>query len=157
MTDDKLAIRLSADLTVDRRKAFEIFVGQIGDWWPREHSVSALPMRTVVIEPRVGGRWYEESEGGAQGLWGKVLAFEPGERILLAWQLDGTYAYDPEFITEVEVRFTTTGASTCKVDFEHRGLAAYGEMATQMQAMLSSPEGWPTEIRNFAAVCAHAA
>ena len=55
----------------------------------------------------------------------------PGTRpsaSLLAWQLNAEWAYDPDFETTVEVRFTADGDHTI-VDFEHRDLDRFGDNA----------------------------
>ena len=78
----------------------------------------------MVIEPRAGGRWYEIGNDGAEQDWGKVVACEAPDRLLLIWSLNGEWAYDPDFETTVEVRFTADGDHTI-VDFEHRDLDRY--------------------------------
>jgi hypothetical protein len=47
-----------------------------------------------VLEPFVGGRWYERAHDGSETLWGLVLAFEP-RRILLSWQMGSDWNYLP--------------------------------------------------------------
>jgi hypothetical protein len=61
--------------------------------------------------------------------------------------------FDPNFRTEVEARFTPTGPNSCRVEFEHRGLEAYGAAAEQMQEMLASPNGWLLEVSGLAKAC----
>jgi uncharacterized protein YndB with AHSA1/START domain len=79
----------------------------------------------VVFEPRVGGRWYERAPNGTEVQWGRVLAWEPPERLLLAWQVNAALAFDPDLETEVEITFTAEGAGT-RVEIEHRNLERLG-------------------------------
>jgi hypothetical protein len=121
-------IRRTLTVKADLDKAFRTFVGAMGSWWLKGHSLLASPQKDVVIEPRAGGRWYEIGEDGSEQVWGKVLAWEAPERVILAWQLNAEWSYDPDFETTVEVRFTPDGDHTI-VDFEHRDLERFGENA----------------------------
>lgn len=118
--------RLRVKASLD--KAFDTFVAGMGDWWLKGHSLLQSPQKDVVIEPRAGGRWYEIGEDGSEQSWGKVLGWERPDRVILAWQLNAEWTYDPEFETSVEVRFTPDGDHTI-VDFEHRDLERFGENA----------------------------
>jgi len=97
----------------------------------------------VIIEPRAGGRWYETGNDGAEHEWGKVAAFEAPDRLLLIWSLNAEFAYDPDFETTVEVRFTADGDHTI-VDFEHRDLERYGDNAEAVRGDYESgmEGGW---------------
>jgi uncharacterized protein YndB with AHSA1/START domain len=57
-----------------------------------------------------------------------VTAFEPPERVVLAWQLDERWQYDPDpsHASEVEVRFIAEGPSQTRVGPEHRGFERHG-------------------------------
>ncbi len=121
-------IRRSLRVKADRQKAFDTFVAGMGGWWLKSHSLLKSPQRDVVIEPHMGGRWYEIGEDGSEQVWGKVLAWDAPGRILLAWQLNAEWAYDPDFSTTVEVNFTAEGDHVI-VDFEHRDLDRFGANA----------------------------
>jgi len=124
----------------DVPRAFNAFTAHIGSWWPRSHSVADAPQADVIIEPRQGGRWYERATDGSESEWGKVLLWEPPARVVLAWQLDAQFRYDPTLITEVELRFTALEASQTQVDFEHRYLERLGEGAAALRDRLDG--GW---------------
>jgi uncharacterized protein YndB with AHSA1/START domain len=130
-----------------QHKSFQLFLAGMGRWWPREHSLLAAPQRDVVIEPRAGGRWFEVAEDGSEMMWGKVLEWDEPHRALLAWQINGDWAYDPEFETEVEVRFTADGDGTL-IAFEHRGLEAYDRTARDGHLM-AMDEGWGQILDRF--------
>lgn len=129
--------------------AFSVFASQMGRWWPRGHSVGSSPQVDVVIEPRIGGRWYERCEDGSECDWGQVLAWAPGERLLLKWQLSADWAFDPDLSTEVEVLFITQGDKTL-VKLIHGKLESYGARAEEVRASIDSDGGWTDIIARYA-------
>lgn len=133
-------------------KAFDTFAAGMGRWWLKSHSVLKSPQRDVVIEPRAGGRWYEVGEDGSEQDWGRVIEWQRPERLLLAWQLNADWAYDRDFETLVEVRFAADGDHTI-VDFEHRGLEAYGERAAEIRGGYESgmDGGWGELLAGYRA------
>ena len=143
-------VRKSIVVKADAAHAFEVFTARISNWWPRSHSVGASPQTSVVMEPRSGGRWYEIGQDGSQCNWGKVLAFEPPSRLLLAWQISGDWKYDPDLVTEVEVKFTSLGGGETRVELEHRNIDRHGEGWGWMREAVDSEGGWPLYLRRFA-------
>ena len=135
-------IRKSLRVKASRQKAFDTFVA-MGGWWMKSHSIAPAGQKDVVIEPRGGGRWYEIGNDGAERDWGKVVAFEAPQRLLLIWSLNAEFAYDSGFETTIEVRFTADGEHTI-VDFEHRDLERYGENAEKVRGDYESgmEGGW---------------
>ncbi|HEX7968350.1 MAG TPA: SRPBCC family protein [Stellaceae bacterium] len=131
-------------------RAFKVFT--TGTWWPKGHSIlaSGARQKEVVIEPRAGGRWFERGEDGSECDWGKVLAWEPPGRLLLTWQLNGRFQYDPGLVTEVEVTFIPDGADATRVELEHRHLERAGDTAEAMRAAIDAPDGWAGLLERFA-------
>lgn len=142
-------VRRSVTVKAAQARAFQVFTDGFGRWWPRSHHIGKAAMTSGVIEPRVGGRWYEIGEDGSQCDWGKVLVWEPPQRLVLAWQLTAQWQFDPGFVTEVEVRFTSEGETT-RVDLEHRHLERFGVDAEKVRTSIDSPKGWPDILRQFA-------
>ncbi|HUB96112.1 MAG TPA: SRPBCC family protein [Stellaceae bacterium] len=142
-------VRKTITVKVAPDRAFEVFTAGMSRWWPQTHSINASPLKQVIIEPRAGGRWYERGEDGSECQWGKVLAWEPPTRLVLAWQIGAAWKYDPSLVTELELRFIAEGAAT-RVELEHRGLEALGAQAEQQRAMFDSPNGWSGLLERFA-------
>jgi len=142
-------VRKEITVEVPRERAFTFFTTKMGTWWMPSHHIGSRPYVDVVIEPRVDGRWYEKDDEGTECQWGHVLVWEPGERVVLAWQLDASYTFVPELVTEVEVRFVEVGPSSTRVELEHRHLERMGEAATQMQVVFDSPNGWNGLLARF--------
>ena len=139
-------------ITVDAPAArcWRMFTDGIDRWWPRAHHIGASPMKRAVIEPREGGRWYAECEDGSECDTGRVLVWQPPERLVLSWQITADWKYDPDFTTEVEIRFVADGSARTRVELEHRNLDRHGEGWQQMRDAVGSPDGWEVGMRRFA-------
>jgi uncharacterized protein YndB with AHSA1/START domain len=61
-----------------------------------------------MIEPHVGGRWYEKGVDGSECDWGTVLAWEPPHRVVVTWQINGEWPTIPTRRTRVSSRSGST-------------------------------------------------
>jgi len=157
MTD--VAVRQVVTVNAPIGTAFTVFTEGFDSWWPRTHKVGAADLKQAVLEGREGGRWYEVSTDGAQCDWGRVLVWDPPTRLVLAWQLDASWQYDPALLTEVEVRFTEVGPRQTRVELEHRDLDRFGAARDEVRSALDSEGGWGGLMLAYAqtAEAAHAA
>src|SRR5271165_5464963 len=128
-------------------RAFELFATRMADWWPKGRTVGKNPHEAIVVEPRAGGRWFERDADGQETSWGKVLAWEPPSRLLLGWQLNTAFTYDPDFLTEVELTFSAAEGGGTLVTLEHRNLERFGADAARFAEQLGS--GWPNFLALF--------
>jgi uncharacterized protein YndB with AHSA1/START domain len=148
-----LTVRRSITVEVPRERAFAVFVERMGDWWPVDrYHVGEADAADAVLEPREGGRWYERGDDGVECDWGRVLAYEPPARLVLAWMIGPDWKFDPDpaRATEVEVRFLQEGASSTRVELEHRGFEVHGDRAEAMRAPIASDGGWGALLQHFA-------
>jgi uncharacterized protein YndB with AHSA1/START domain len=128
------AVRKTVTVDCAVEEAFRVFTADMGSWWPTDtHALHAGEVREVVFEPRAGGEVYEVANDGEKGHWATVIALEPPNRLVLAWEVN------PKRLgTEVEVRFTAQGTST-RVDLEHRG---WGNLVDGAEARADYHTGW---------------
>ena len=77
-------------------RAFRVFTAGIDTWWPRDHHIGKSPMKKIVVENFQGGRCYSEQVDGTDCDWGKVLVWEPPRRLVLAWQINVDWKYEPD-------------------------------------------------------------
>jgi hypothetical protein len=65
---------LTGTITVDAplERAFLTFTDAFGSWWPAEYHIGQADMATAILEPRAGGRWYEQGSDGSECDWGRV-------------------------------------------------------------------------------------
>ena len=142
-------IRKTIEVRAPIDRAFEVFATRMGEWWHKEHSIAReTTQKDVVIEPRAGGRWYELGADGSEHDWGRVLAYDPPHRLLLAWQLTREFQYDPNFETTVEVTFEERDGTTI-VEFEHRDLERMGADAVELLEGMDG--GWGMLLSLFKA------
>ena len=144
-------VKRSVVVKTDVSRSFTAFTSRMGHWWPRSHSIGSTPHVDVIIEPRVGGRWYERAADGSECEWGKVLTWDPPGRLILAWQLNADWKYDPSLVSEVEITFTALEATVTRVDLEHRNLERYGDRAADIREKLGSDRGWLGVLKSFVA------
>lgn len=135
-----------------QERAFKVFTEQFGTWWPREYSIGEAEMADFVLEPKVGGRWYEVGVDGKECDTGRVTAYEPPDRVVFAWQLDGMWQFDPDIAhaSEVEVRFIAEGPHSTRVELEHRGFENHGDGAEGVHGGVDNPQGWSYCLDRFA-------
>ncbi|MBO3760433.1 SRPBCC family protein [Ciceribacter sp. L1K22] len=145
-------VRKVFTVQASQEKAFDVFTARMGDWWLKSHTISPAGQKAVVVEPFSGGRWYEIGHDGKECEWGKVLDYSRPDRLVLAWQISAEWAYDPQLLTEVEVRFVVVSASETRVEFEHRKLENYGVVADKVREVLGSDGGWTGLLAAFESV-----
>jgi uncharacterized protein YndB with AHSA1/START domain len=84
---------VTVSATVDR--AFDVFTRSFTTWWPADYHIGSAEYAEAVIEERTGGRWYERGVDGSECDWGRVLAWDPPNRLLLAWHINGEWQLRP--------------------------------------------------------------
>jgi uncharacterized protein YndB with AHSA1/START domain len=150
-------VRKSVVVDAAPQQAFEVFTLGIDRWWPKTHSIGAAPMRASVLEPFVGGRWYASGEDGSQVTFGHVSVWEPGQRLVVSWEINAQWMADPRiaYASEVEVRFVAAGDGQTRVELEHRAFERMGvDGGEKMRADVD--RGWPGLLQLYAGAVAQA-
>ena len=141
-------VKCSVDVKGTAARAFEIFSKSAGAWWPRGKTPASHPHVDLIIEPKEDGRWFERDAQGTETQWGKVIAWEPPRRLVLGWQLNHQFRFDPKVLTEVEILFEELPGGITRVSLEHRDLERLGTDAEALAGKIRS--GWPERMGNFA-------
>jgi hypothetical protein len=135
-------VRKQVTVSASVQTAFEVFTGRMASWWNPAHHIAETPYVDLVVEPRNRGRWFERDADGAECVWGEVLVWAPPDRVVLGWHLDSEWEYDPDLVTEVEMRFVAEAPDVTRVELEHRDLERFGAAAPEIRDSLDSPNGW---------------
>jgi uncharacterized protein YndB with AHSA1/START domain len=152
VTDVHTPVRKAILVNASLERAFAVFTEGFDTWWPRSHHIGKQPMDKAIIEGRQGGRLYSRQIDGSECEWGRVLVWEPPQRLVLAWQITPQWAYEPDLTkaSEVEILFTATGDATTRVDLEHRHFERHGAGGTAMRTAVDAPNGWSGLLQMFA-------
>jgi uncharacterized protein YndB with AHSA1/START domain len=141
-------VRKSIRVNASQAHAFEVFTAGLGRWWPLEHGIGKTPRKAVVMETRLGGRWYELAEDGSQTNVGKIIVWEPPKRFVMTWDINSRWQPDTTVSSEVEVRFIPDGADATRVELEHRKFEQMGvEAGESMRKDVDG--GWPGLLEKF--------
>jgi uncharacterized protein YndB with AHSA1/START domain len=156
-TQDRGTVRTSIQVNAHAARAFEVFTAGMDTWWPRTHHVQTGQLKEIGIEPRAGGRLWEENDAGEVCTWGRVLTWEPPRAFAFSWLIGTDWAVPgPDAVgSRVTVTFTPNDAGTL-VELVHDQLEAHGQGWERMRDAVGSDNGWPVGLRQFAAAAAAA-
>jgi uncharacterized protein YndB with AHSA1/START domain len=145
-------VKRAVTVAVPQAHAFRVFAERFDSWWPRGHHIAAVEMKEAIIEPRAGGRFYEKGVDGSECSWGRVLAWEPPHRLVLAWHLNAQWQYDPDpnSASEVEVTFVAESSTLTRVELEHRGFERHGEGGETIRQGVGAEQGWGWLLQRYA-------
>lgn len=118
-------VSMTVVVPLPKERAFQLFTSEIGSWWPlATHSIGQESAVSCGMEPRVGGALYESLSDGERHSWGRVVVWEPHDRVAFSWHP----GHEESEAQQVEVRFTPDGSGT-RVDLRHYGWEALAEKA----------------------------
>jgi uncharacterized protein YndB with AHSA1/START domain len=144
-------VRKSIEVELPPLDAFQLFTSDMAAWWPPTHKLGATPFVEIVVEPHVGGGWFEVDQDGSTCQWGSILAWEPPHRVVFAWGIGADWKFTPDLSksSEVELRFLPMGDSATLVEFEHRNLERHesGDKVAE-----SVRNGWDFVLAQFSSM-----
>lgn len=124
-------------------KAFRLFTENVRRWWPlATHSVYGDEAQSCTLEGWVGGRFYETHHDGRESEWGRVLVWEPPQRIVFSFYPGRT----PDTPTDVEITFSPEGKRT-RLNLTHSG---WERLNPELQAYRDRYNtGWPFVLGKY--------
>ena len=148
---DPNTVRKVVTVEAPQAVAWRVFTEKMGAWWPLGYyKIGKANAVDAILEPRVGGRWYERGDDGSTCEWGSVLAWEPPTRLVLSCDIGADWHYDPALHTEIEIRFIAETGSRTRVELEHRHLDRYGARRDEMRRIYDTEGDWGKLLEMFA-------
>jgi hypothetical protein len=131
----------SVHVKVPIAHAFEVFTSGLSRWWPTTHGIGKKPIKTVVMEPRLGGRWREIAEDGTETCAATIILWEPPHRFVMLWQISAQWK--PDAAMKSEVGPEATDVVLLHHKFETMGDEAGASMRRDVDG------GWPGLLARF--------
>ena len=122
-------------------RAFDLFTGRIGAWWPLARFSVFEQDNDVVFEE---GRLIERAADGRESVWGTVTEWDPPGSLGFTWHP----GYGEEQSTDIRVTFEATGPETL-VTLVHTG---WERMTDPFASAEEYGNGWPSVLAAFSAL-----
>lgn len=104
--------------------AFDLFIRELDLWWPKDSHSTFGPGATLTVEPHKGGEIRETSQDGRTKIWGRIIAWSPGDYLAFSWFPDT----DEDKATVVAVSFVATQTGT-RLELTHGDTGILGDTA----------------------------
>lgn len=129
------------EVPCNQEKAFNVFVRQMGHWWPLDKRAMSLyetgePAKDVTVDARVGGKIIEIGSDDSEHHWGTFRSFDPFGSL----SMDFHMGLPPEQCSLVTVTFTAVDDQLTRVELVHSNWEGFGDMADMMYSGYGS--GW---------------
>ena len=145
------AVKLHVVVEAPQERAFRVFTEQFDRIKPREHNMLKVPIAETVFERHVGGHVYDRGADGSECRWGRVLVYEPPNRVVFSWDISVQWQVETnhERSSEVEIRFIAETPDRTRVELEHRHLDRHGDGWESMRDGVRDAQGWPLYLGRF--------
>jgi uncharacterized protein YndB with AHSA1/START domain len=101
-------VELDVTINSSLERVWKALVEETSEWWPREFFTSP-GTKGFIIEPRLGGRVYEDWGAGAGLLWFTVIGLNPPTTLMLLGHL--TPAFGGPAMSVLELTLQSVGES----------------------------------------------
>ncbi len=143
------------EMDVPVEKAFNAFVRELNNWWPKEYTWSQEGLQTISIAPYLNGLCTEIGPFGFRCDWGRVVAYEENALIRIKWQISPKRVPEPnpDKASELEVWFHAADQGKTTLEFVHKHFANHGEAAADYQNAMDSEQGWDYILNKYLNYC----
>ena len=131
------------NLGLNAQDAFDSFVNNFNDWWPKEYTWSKDSLKEIKISPKIDGICTETGPYGFRYDWGRVTDFINGKTISFTWQIgpDRAPVPNPEKAGHVTIDFHMKGKKRTAIELRHVDFGKYGHQGSESCEMMGSDQG----------------
>ena len=139
-------VRREVLVAAEPERAFELFTGRIGAWWPLARFSVFEHDNDVAFED---GRIVERATDGRESVWGTVTEWEPPLALAFTWHP----GYGEEHATDVRVTFEASAPDSSVaqtlVTLVHTG---WERMDDPFTSAAEYEQGWPGMLAAYSAL-----
>ena len=146
-SDEFRTVRIETELRFKAtpERVYEVLVERSSEWFPTTYGEERV--KAIVLEPRIGGAYYEDWGEGRGHLYGTVTRYDPPFQLHFRGRLDLGTILDTEYTLEPDGDETILLVSKVAVgpftDEEAAGINKYGDLARFEDALRHLIEGAP--------------
>lgn len=126
------------EVTCSQQWAFEVFVREMGSWWPLQQRSMSMksghPPKALNVDPQVGGRIVEIGHDGTEYHWGTIKSLNPPSFVAMDFHM----GMPADKASLVEVRFTPLGENRTEVELTQSNWEGFGDMAEMLRGHYGS-------------------
>lgn len=147
-------INKTIEITISPEQAFQKFVDEINNWWPKEYTWSQDELQEIRIDAKQDGLCTEIGPYDFRCDWGRVTEMIDGKKISLKWQISPKREPlpNPDQASDITIVFRKNGDVT-NVDFTHQNFENHGEGSEDYQQAMASEWGWDYILNCYTDYC----
>ena len=136
------AIQVELELSIKApiTKVWGDIVSNTTKWWPKDFYTSSAS-KEFIIEPKLGGRMYEDAGSGTGLVWMTVHGIEPPKYIYLVGHIRPPFGGPA--ISMLNIRLSSEGKNETKLELSD---AVFGQVSENMAKSLD--DGWKYLFEN---------
>lgn len=135
-------IQKTTEVPLSPAEAFDLFLTGLDTWWPKDSHAPLGPKARLEVEAHKDGTIKEIGPDGTENLWGRIIAWDPGQYLAFTW-----FPEDEEAdATVVAVSFHATENGT-RLELTHGAFEVLGETADAVSS--SYLIGWDLVLGSY--------
>jgi DNA-binding transcriptional ArsR family regulator len=143
--DEYRTVRIQTELRFRAapQRVYDVLVERSREWFPATYGEDKV--KAIVLEPRVGGAYYEDWGEGRGHLYGIVSAYDPPFQLAYRGRLEMGTILDTEYELEADGEETILRVSKVAVgpisEEDAAGISRYGDISRFQDALRKVVEG----------------
>ncbi len=125
-------ISFTIEVPCPQAQAFDIFIRDMGSWWPLDKramsKMAGSAAKELRVDPTQGGKIVEFGEDGSEHHWATITEYDPHDALAMAFHM----GLPADKAGRVAVTFTPLTDDRTRVVLTHSDWEAYGDMAEMM-------------------------
>ena len=77
-----VTVEMEIEIRAKSERVWQALTEELTAWWHKAHFATPSPQK-MILEPKIGGQLYEESESGEAVQWYTVVRLVPGKKLSL--------------------------------------------------------------------------
>jgi uncharacterized protein YndB with AHSA1/START domain len=136
-------------------EAFRVYTECAAEWLPVGHTFIRDP-QAILMEPFVGGRFYERGADGTEMTRGTITEWEPPRRLAVTWRIGPGWrpVFDDEHASVIIVEFNPSGSAATELVLTYTHLERHGAEMGQLIRLAIETSSPDDTLHRYAQVVA---